>query len=117
MVQILERSTLQRLVQFLGFGGNCSPTEVVFRALAAGFAKSFAQLPIFYYLVNTRREVLRELFWIYCFERTLLHLFEWNQESRLAIYDDFLDSADGARHDRSLARHRFKIYDAERFVD
>lgn len=38
--------TFQRLVQLLCFLRNCSPTKFLFRSFSAGFAKSFAQLPI-----------------------------------------------------------------------
>jgi hypothetical protein len=49
-------------------------------------------------MVEARREVSRELFWVCCFEWTLFHLFKWNQESGLTIYNDFFDAAHGARH-------------------
>jgi hypothetical protein len=108
---------VQRFVQFLRFCGNCGPTKVFFRAFPAGLAKSFAQLRIFHQSIDPRREISRELFGICRLKWALLHLFEWNQESGVAIYNDLFDAAHGACHNGSLASHRFKVDDAEWFVD
>ena len=44
-------------------------------------------------------------------------MFEWNQESGLAIDNDFFDSANGTGNHRGFARHCLKIDNAERFVN
>ena len=48
------------------------------------------------------------------FRRTQ-HLARHQQPCR-AVIDDFRNPADGGRHDRRLARHRFEVDDSERFV-
>ena len=68
-------------------------------------------------MIDTRCEVSRELFGIACFEWAFVHLLQRNEKTSFTVNNDFFDSADGARYNSSFAGHRFKIDDAEWFVD
>ena len=68
-------------------------------------------------LVDPRRQVAFEGIRISGLERPAARGFEWHEQPRLALDDDFRDPAHGARDDRRLARHRLEVDDPERLVD
>ena len=101
----LSPLTLQRLVQPLRFFRNRSPTKVFFDSFASGFAKSLAELRISHQLIDALCEIAREFFGIDCLEWAFLHLLKRNKETRFAIKDDLVDSANSTGNYRSFAGH------------
>jgi hypothetical protein len=95
---------------------NAGPTELLFRALPAGFSKPFALRRVGEQIAQFRGQIPGKAIGI---KRKTGHriLIEGHQVAGLAVHHDLLDAARGAGHDGCLAGHGFQVDDAERLID